>query len=48
MSKAKITLSIDKEVLKKIKKLSKKESFIISGKVENFFINLIEKYRGKK
>lgn len=41
--KEKLTLSIDRKILKKFKKLAEERGWIISKKVENFFKQLLEK-----
>ena len=46
----KLTLSIDKHVLGSIKKLAHRQGWIISKKVENFFLSILHntKKRGNK
>ena len=40
--KKKLTLSIDDKVLRAIKKKSERQGWIISKRVENFFISLLK------
>lgn len=45
--KRKLTLSIDDKILRAIKKKSERQGWIISKRVENFFISLLKMRKQK-